>query len=115
MVENLRLGQKGKTMTLTSADSDVSANFTLPASAEANFTGTDNNAVFVSAEYGGYYSWFTATAGTGKADMASGNAASSICPKGWRLPTGGSGGEYEVMAKKYGNGTNQATSIWLFN
>lgn len=96
---------------LKSTDSDVTADFTLPASALSGFTGTDNNAAFVSAEYGGSYSWYTATAGTGKSATASGNATSSICPKGWRLPTGGSGGEFEVMAKKYGSDSNQTD--WL--
>lgn len=114
MVDNLRLGKKGATMTLTSADSDVSANFTLAANDANAFDNTaDKNAVYIKAEYGGYYSWYTATAGTGKSTTTTGNATSSICPKGWRLPTSGSGGEFEVMAKKYGNGTDQAISTAL--
>ena len=35
---------------------------------------------------GYYYNWYAATAGTGTASMASGDATGSICPKGWRLP-----------------------------
>ena len=35
---------------------------------------------------GNYYQWNTATAGTGGL-METGEATSSICPKGWRLPT----------------------------
>ncbi len=38
------------------------------------------------AEYGGYYSWFTATLGEGTKEMISGETSYSICPKGWRLP-----------------------------
>lgn len=34
---------------------------------------------------GNYYNWYAATAGTG-GTITSGNAAQSICPKGWRLP-----------------------------
>lgn len=56
---------------------------------------------------GAYYSWRAATAGTGRGSGTSGGAANdvfgtnmntsgnntavSICPKGWRLPTGGAG------------------------
>ena len=47
--------------------------------------------------YGVFYNWFTATAGNGSFSMSSGNAAGDICPAGWRLPTGGSGGEYETL------------------
>lgn len=36
---------------------------------------------------GNYYNWYAATAGTGTVEMAGGEATSSICPKGWRLPT----------------------------
>lgn len=38
--------------------------------------------------YGFYYSWAAATAGTGTYSTITGDAPSSICPKGWRLPTG---------------------------
>lgn len=37
---------------------------------------------------GNYYSYWTATAGSGGL-FVSGNATESICPKGWRLPVGG--------------------------
>ena len=38
------------------------------------------------AEYGNYYNWFTATAGSGTYYMPTKTAKVSICPKGWRLP-----------------------------
>lgn len=47
--------------------------------------------------YGVMYNWYTATAGNGVFSMASGSAAGDICPAGWRLPTGGAGGEYAVL------------------
>lgn len=36
---------------------------------------------------GNYYNWYAATAGTGTMSMVQGEAQSSICPSGWRLPT----------------------------
>ena len=117
MLQNLRIGTSA--ITLTPADSDVSANFAIPASAiqsSGNTSWTTANAVRIynnnntwiaptssgnnatinttgtppsqSQYIGNYYNWYTATAGTGTAAMTSGNATSSICPKGWRLPTG---------------------------
>ena len=53
---------------------------------------------------GFYYSWYAATAGTGTASMASGDATGSICPKGWRLPanyTSDSNKSYGSITDKY--------------
>ena len=36
---------------------------------------------------GNYYNWYVATAGTGTLSMGYGEAQSSICPSGWRLPS----------------------------
>jgi uncharacterized protein (TIGR02145 family) len=97
MTENLRLvGPR----TLTSADSTVTADFDLPASSTiAEWTyervnQTDNlyNVPMLhqsdNSSYGVYYNWYTATAGTGDATlMDSLTASSSVCPKGWRLPS----------------------------
>ena len=121
MVQNLALG--GTTpITLTPADSNVSANFTL--SASSNSFGTTNDAAGINinrmhsngdtwitpitpgsdstintsgtppsqTQYqGNYYNLFTATAGSGAYAMPASNqdTIQSICPKGWRLPTGG--------------------------
>ncbi len=48
---------------------------------------------------GTFYSWFAATAGSGNASVTSSgtNVSDSICPKGWRLPTGGSSGEFSKL------------------
>ncbi|MBR0488484.1 hypothetical protein IJJ39_02315, partial [Candidatus Saccharibacteria bacterium] len=97
--------------TITSNDSDVTANFTLPTSATKN---ADNNNLTDSTQFaddntayvfnsgnntncgasgqnipcGSYYSYVAATAGTGVNVTGDGyNAPSSICPKGWSLPT----------------------------
>jgi len=88
------------------SDSDVtwtkgSGTFNLP---DAN-SGTDYNGVYVfnteNNDYGVYYSWTAVTAGTGTTSMASGDASSSICPKGWRLPTGASSGEWQTLYNEY--------------
>jgi uncharacterized protein (TIGR02145 family) len=52
--------------------------------------------------YGYAYNWYTATAGTGTQDMDTRgeNAPSSICPKGWRLPTGDPTGEFAWLNAK---------------
>lgn len=91
MSQNLRLvGSR----TLTSANSDVTSNFTLPASAggvwaSSTPTETEIDTAHVyyanNTTYGAYYNYYTATAGTGTYSKTSGNATSSICPKGWRL------------------------------
>ena len=59
---------------------------------------------------GNYYQWNTATAGTG-GTITSGNAAGSICPKGWRLPTSGAdGGEFQQL-RVAGNTNNDVTKF----
>ncbi len=100
MVENLRL--PGGT-SLDSTNSDVTSAYTLPDNQainnEINNWGTDktsqnmaegsssmkiNGSGAWNTAYGNYYSWCTATAGT---CTDSGDAPSSICPKGWTLPS----------------------------
>ena len=104
MVDNLRLGSSSAEMTLTSADSDVSSDWILPVaqtSSDSVWSNGYNSANLKrfhatgNAEYGNYYNWYTATAGTGLGTMSSvsatdlTNAENSICPKGWGLPYGG--------------------------
>ncbi|MBR0488542.1 hypothetical protein IJJ39_02625, partial [Candidatus Saccharibacteria bacterium] len=95
MVENLNLA--GGT-TITSADSDVTEDFTLPQSSETGFNDNTKADGYVyntgkrtsdctNGCYS-YYSYNAATAGTGASLTENGvNASGSICPKGWRLPT----------------------------
>jgi len=111
MTQNLDLDLyvDGKGRTLTSEDSDV-ANWTSTTGASATWSDTGNNIIkyydpgnkyctgsncnATSSSNGGhdhqgnYYSFNTATAGTGASVTTGGqNAPSSICPKGWQLPT----------------------------
>ncbi|MDO4612406.1 MAG: FISUMP domain-containing protein, partial [Candidatus Saccharibacteria bacterium] len=85
MTQNLAL-EPGAT--LTPADSNVSSDYTLPTTqlgnggsvSEAQITCSEN------ADYGCYYNYVAATAGTIKEGDES-EATSSICPAGWKLPS----------------------------
>ena len=58
----------------------------------ASTTNTDVNTY----SYGNYYTWHAVIADT--TDYTSGNHnTTSICPKGWHIPTGNTGGEYYVL------------------
>ena len=98
MTQNLRIAGK----TLTPADSDVTANYTIPASSINGFSSSDTSNAYVDSD-GGFYTWYTATAGTGTTAIAvqGQNALASICPKGWRLPTGGNNGEFQALYNNY--------------
>lgn len=78
MTQNLRIGN----MNIDSANSDVSSSYTV-------------QPYHIDSTHGGYYSWYVATAGSGSGTGGGQNAAYSICPKGWRLPIGGSGNTNE--------------------
>ncbi len=105
MVENLRLSGGTSGRTLYSSDSNIStASWILPAENTSFPTSCVNTAYNMNSgntTYGNYYNWYAATAGTGTCAMTSGNAPSSICPKGWRLPTGGSSGDFQSLYSQY--------------
>ena len=85
MTQNLRLSG-GRT--LTSADSNVTRNWSFPTgSLAAGDTYTEARSLFYSnTSYGGYYNYCAASAGT-VCSQTQANATQDICPKGWRLPT----------------------------
>ena len=103
MVDDLRLA--GGT-TITNQDSDITAaSYTLPVSETSNDGGatlvnssafSDDDVAYVydnpNNENGyasSYYSFQAATAGTGSSVTTNRqNAPASVCPKGWKLPTG---------------------------
>lgn len=58
---------------------------------------------------GNHYQWNAATAGTG-GTITSGQASSSIRPKGWRLPTSNTGGEFQTLMNTYNVTSGTATS-----
>jgi uncharacterized protein (TIGR02145 family) len=75
---------------------------------------TSNSAITTDTFYGYLYNWSAATAGESQTTMpaGSGNAPNSICPKNWRLPTGGSTGEFAWLNAKMNNpsATSPSTS-----
>jgi uncharacterized protein (TIGR02145 family) len=106
MTENLRIA--GKTINSTDSDLPAGETYTIPASNISNFTTAYNtSAAYVDPTNGGYYNFYTATAGWGTNSVTSGDSPKSICPKGWRMPTGSDSGEYQVLYAAYGsNATN---------
>ena len=111
MTQNLRLtGEK----TLTPADSDVKSNYTLPASSVSGFDSTNNyaNQMYYAGDEtnGAYSSWTAATAGTGDASLTKGEAPSSVCPKGWKLPPNSGRGSYAEFVAATGIANNAAGS-----
>ena len=116
MLDNLKLGSTTGLITLTSADSNVSSNFTLPQVGSNNTLDYDNPRVYGpvpgdtgsgATNYGYLYNWSAATAGATRTTnpAGSGNAVYSICPKGWRLPDGNESGEFSMLNAKMNNST----------
>ena len=66
------------------------------------FNNDDNTGIY---SMGNYYNWYSATAGTGTRSTTSGNAAGSICPKGWHLPTGAADGEFYALNTVFNSGS----------
>ena len=100
MTQNLRIAGK----TITPADSNVTANYTIPASSINGFNAYNTNNAYLDSIHGGYYTWTTATAGTGTTALSANghNTTVSICPKGWRLPTSGnSNSEFQTLYNNY--------------
>ena len=88
MTQNLRLA--GGT-TLTTSDSNVTRNYTLPSTqlaGNSNSYTAPQTTISSNTSYGGYYNYCAASAGTVCSDAVEAqDAVQDICPKGWRLPT----------------------------
>ncbi len=120
MQQNLRLVAKNaEGLGLTENDTDINGNWTLPktlvgsgttVSGWSNSNTTPYSAYFNNINYGAYYSWCAATAGTcSGATSGSAVASSSICPKGWHLPTGGGSGKSGTGEFGVLNGLNMSS------
>ena len=107
MTQNLRLVGGN----LTSSDTDISGTFTLPNNNwgdSLDQTDKYNNPYTYNTgntDYGVYYNYAAATAGTITGDSNTTEAAQSICPKGWKIP---SETEYANLLSAY-NVTNDTT------
>ena len=111
MLDNLKLGSTSTSITLTPSDTNITANFTLPQVQTSGSASYDSPTVSGpvpgdtgsgATNYGYLYNWSAATAGETRTSTRSGNAAQSVCPANWRLPTGGAGGEFAQLDQAFG-------------
>ena len=91
MTQNLSIGCNGASIastTLTSATSNVSTNYTTP-TASGHSNDYDNGKIVCSsdANTGAWYNYAAASAGTITGSSNTNTATSSVCPKGWQLPS----------------------------
>ncbi len=94
MQQNLRLGDTS-TMLLKPSDTNIASNYILPAGTKSGSWNISDYTVqqirLDDTDWNNYYSWCAATAGTCSESIADNvNVSSSICPKGWHLPSNGS-------------------------
>lgn len=78
-------------------------------------------------KYGIYYNYCAASAGSycygdgSNSGTSVGNSTEDICPKGWRMPTGGTSGDYGILYENYNslesirNAFHLPLSGWLSN
>ena len=112
MMENLDLGRTALTTDLTSANTNLDT--TVTASTFNSWKKTSFVLSYGSGEfipvtgvdannglaYGTLYNYYAASAGTISGSDAN-DAAYDICPAGWRLPTGGSTGDFKTLYDNY--------------
>ena len=104
MIDSLRLA--GVEIENTQSDYSSDTPFTLPA-ATTETSGASYDSATVRQNTGDYasdgylYNWFAATAGEGTQSKSSGDVSRSICPKGWKLPSGGGSSVNQSFAKLY--------------
>ena len=119
MTTNLALG-KDTTTILTNSNTNLNGSLTsynLPASSTSGFSSVSAQNIYksgsttcssTSACYG-YYTYAAATAGTNPSSYGY-EAASDICPKGWRLPTSS---ELTSLKNSYNTGAKLTASPFL--
>lgn len=123
MMDALDLGRTPLTVNLTNSNTNLSTTVTAEtfnswkktsgvgtytAGEFINLTGTDSTS---NSAYGTLYNYYSASAGTKTDNTNSGNASYDICPAGWRLPTGGSSGEFQTLYGFYNSHTLMHASI----
>ena len=111
MAENLDLGRNTISTSLTSANTNLvttiaasTFNAWIKSSGTTSYTSAELISVMGGdstshAPYGTLYNYCAASAGTicSAAGANNDNATSDLCPAGWRLPTGGSSGEFQIL------------------
>ncbi len=123
MMENLDLGRTAITTDLTSSNTNLattvtaetfngwkktSGSATYDAGEYISVSGTDSTS---GTAYGTLYNYYAASAGTISGTSNSNNASYDICPAGWRLPTGGSSGEFQALYAEYNSNALMRASI----
>ncbi len=115
MAENLDLGRTTLTADLTSANTNLSTTITASdfnSWKKTSGTNTYDPGEFISLDgidttsgtpYGTLYNYYALSAGTISGSDNSNNATYDLCPAGWRLPTGGSSGEFQTLYDNYGS------------
>ncbi len=114
MINDLKFGSTTGTTILTPADSNVASNYTLPQVVTTGTPSYNNPGAYGpvtgdtgagATKYGYMYNWLAATAGASRASnpAGSGDASSSICPAGWRLPGAGTtGSDFDNLDRAFG-------------
>ena len=104
MTQNLRLVN----YTLKSSDSNVSSNYTIPTSGSFSASYADAKVIDTGrSDYGVYYNYVAASAGTITSNNNTSEASYSVCSKGWRLP---SQSEWASMLSAHGISNNASGS-----
>ena len=118
MLNNLKLGSTGGAITLTDEYTNLNTktSYVLP---KLTMTNSSYPAAIYGpipgdtgagkTNYGYLYNWSAATAGESRESFPAGRdtAPNSICPKNWRLPTGGEDGDFSKLNIVFG-GTNES-------
>ena len=120
MLDNLRLGATDVTTDLTSSNTNLSTtitastwngyrkpsgfnSYTAPMFNSASANNTTTSYGSGSGKIGVYYNYCAASANTYcyASGSGTGNTQYDVCPAGWRMPTGGSSGEYKALYTAY--------------
>ena len=144
MIQNLRLGQDLATtagaLILTDQDTNISANDTYNPRTEFVLTNKipepgempkkvvdgnnvwDDTAFYCTSDYGCYYNFYTATAGIksegeGAVTTSNTDTTTTICPRGWTMPTGGNhnppthNSEFRALVDAYGYNVDLVATV----
>ena len=125
VIENMRIDDTVSQQDMFSGSTAIGEGFsTLPSSSDNWGTSSstavlfnNSNATNSQSSYGGYYSWPATVASTASFISGTVTANTSICPSGWRLPSGGqalvgSNNDYYILMKSLTNeepNVNQVT------
>ena len=113
MTKNLDLGRVSLNNDLTSSNSNISSTITAATfnswitsagsltTSDGEFIPIDGADSLNNIPHGTLYNYYAATAGTWSATQDGVNETYDICPAGWRLPTGGSSGEFQTLYSYY--------------